>query len=176
MNYLEQRVGELGEEALGEKRAEETLREREAALEAKTKELQEVHSALTVLLKRRNEEARELEKKVLCNLKQLVVPHIGQLKKTGLDTEQMRLLSIIESNLKEITSSFSHKLSSKCLDLTARENQVANLVRVGKTTKQIAELLNVSTNAIVFHRYNIRKKLGLGKQKINLGSYLASMV
>jgi len=109
-------------------------------------------------------------------MKQLVIPHIRKLKKTGLDAEQMGYIGIIESSLKEITSPFSHKVSSNFLSLTAKEIQVANLVRVGKTTKEIAELLNVSPHAIVFHRYNIRKKLGLGNKKTNLASYLASLL
>jgi len=46
------------------------------------------------------------------------------------------------------------------------------LVKEGKTTKDIAELLVSTTDVIDFHRKNLRKKLGLKKTKSNLRSYL----
>lgn len=54
---------------------------------------------------------------------------------------------------------------------------MANLIRDGKSTKEIAELLRVSLQAIVFHRQNIRQKLGLkNKKSKNLRSTLLSLV
>jgi DNA-binding CsgD family transcriptional regulator len=52
---------------------------------------------------------------------------------------------------------------------------VANLVREGKTNKEIAELLLLSKNTILFHRHNIRTKLGLRNNKKNLRSHLLSV-
>jgi PAS domain S-box-containing protein len=152
------------------------LREREAALEIQTNKLKEVNTALRVLLKRREEDMTELEERVLSNLRQMVIPHIEKLKKSGLDAAQIGYVNILQSSLNDIVSPFSHKLSSKYLSLSPREIQVANLVREGKTTKAIADLLNVSPNAVVYHRYHIRKKLGLRGKKINLAAYLSSLL
>ena len=157
------------------KRAEEALREREAALEARTTELEETNRALRVLLKRMDEDKRELEEKVSLNIKELVVPYAEKLKKSRLGAKQMTYLSILESNLNDIVSPFVYRLSSKYLGFTPTEIQVAPLVRDGKTTKEIAELLNSSDRTIECHRRNIRMKIGIKKEKANLRSFLLSM-
>jgi len=108
-------------------------------------------------------------------VKELVLPYVQTLKDTRLDAKQMAYVSIIESHLNNIVSPFLRKLSSKYLSLTPREIQVAGLIKEGKTTKEIAELLNVSTRAVEFHRDNIRTKLGLKNKKANLRSYLLSL-
>jgi DNA-binding CsgD family transcriptional regulator len=79
---------------------------------------------------------------------------------------------MIEKNLKEIISPFIKSLTTKYLNLTPKEVQVASLVKEGKTTKEIADFLNTSTAAIDFHRNHIRMKLGLKNNKINLRTYL----
>ncbi len=58
---------------------------------------------------------------------------------------------------------------------TPTEIRVANLIREGKTIKEIAGILGVSENAINHHRQNIRNKLGLNKQKVNLRTHLLSL-
>jgi DNA-binding NarL/FixJ family response regulator len=46
-------------------------------------------------------------------------------------------------------------------DLSARELQVLELLRSGKTTKQIASQLHLSTRTVDIHRANLKRKLGL---------------
>lgn len=108
----------------------------------------------------------------MTNVKYLVLPYIEKLKKSSLETKDAAYISIIESNLKDIISPFSHRPSSKYMTFTPKELQVANLIREGKTTKDIAELLNASPGTIDFHRNNIRKKLNLKNRRANLRSYL----
>jgi PAS domain S-box-containing protein len=157
------------------KRADQTLLEREKELEIKTSNLEEVNTALRVLLKRRQEDKAELEEKVLFNMRELVIPYIEKLKKRGLDERQKVCVGILESNLNGIISPFARRLSSLYLNLTPAEIEVANLVRHGKTTKEIAEFMNLSSRTIDTHRDNIRKKLGIKNKKANLRTQLLSI-
>ena len=157
------------------KLAEQALREREATLKIRTHELEEVNSALRVLLKEREEDKGKLEEKVLLNIKEVIVPYVEKLKKSRLDAKHMAYLSILESNLNDIVSPFAHKLSSKYLSLTPAEIRTAHLVKDGRTTKEIAGLLNVSTKTVEFHRDNIRKKIGIKNKKANLRTHLLSI-
>jgi PAS domain S-box-containing protein len=154
------------------KQAEEMLEKREVELEAKTNELEDLNAALRVLLKQREEDKNELEQKVLSNVKLLILPYIEKLK-SRIDLKGSSYVNVLESNLREIVSPFAQKLSVKYLNLTNREVQIANLIKEGKTTKEIAALLNVSESSVNVYRYHIRRKLSLTK-KHNLRSYLST--
>jgi len=151
------------------------LNEKTKKLEIKKKGLEEINTAMTVLLKKREEDKTELEDNVLTNVKELVEPYFEKIKKTKLDDQQETLFSIIESNLSEIISPFTRKMSLKYLNLTPTEIRIANLIRNGCSSKKIAELLNVSPRTIDTHRKNIRRKIGLQGQRGNLRSHLLSL-
>ena len=168
-------VLEISRNTTEHKQAELALIERGKELENKTYELEEVNAALRVLLKHREEDKKDLEDKVVANVKRLVFPYIEKLNNSRLNDRQMVYLNIIKSNLEDIITPFLHQLSSKYSDLTPNEIQVAGFVKEGKTTKEIVELLNSSTGAINFHRNNLRKKLGLRNTKTNLRSFLLSL-
>jgi DNA-binding CsgD family transcriptional regulator len=157
------------------KQAVKALRQREEELKIKTNNLQEVNVALKVLLQKRDEDKIKLEEKVLYNVKELIFPYVEKLKGSGLDRRQINLVSIIESNLDEVTAPLLSQFALKYSNLTPKEIQVANLVKRGKTTKEIAKLLISGTDAIEFHRKNLRMKLGLKNTKSNLRSYLLSL-
>jgi PAS domain S-box-containing protein len=150
------------------------LKERERELEVKTGDLEKTNAALTVLLKKREEDKTELEEKVLANMRGLVEPYIEELNNSRLSSDQKTFLNILKSNLDEIISPFSYTLSSTYLNFTPTEIRVANLVKEGKTTKEIAALLKISSKTAGFHRENIRKKLGIKKKKSNLRTLLLS--
>ena len=115
----------------------------------------------------------ETKGRVLSNMRNLVMPYLEKLKKSELDDTQEIYLDILESNLSEIISPFSSSLSSKFINLTHTEIRVANLVKQGKSTKEIAGLMNSSPRTVEAHRENIRKKLNIKNIRINLRSYLS---
>ena len=140
-----------------------------------SRNLKELNNSMKVLVKMREKDKEEFEDWVLSNVKKLILPNIEKLNKTSLDTRGANYVSILESNVNDILSSFSQRLSSKYLNLTSKEIQVANLVKDGKGSRKIAELMETSVRTIDFHRNNIRKKLGLQDKKVNLRSFLLHM-
>ena len=165
----------VGRDITKRKKAEDALRKSEAELAAQSRHLEEVNAALRVLLKQREEDKEDLLGRLLANVKELVLPYVDKLKNSRLDSDQMTLAAILESNIKEIISPFATKLSSRFLNLTPTEIQVASLIKDGKTSKEIAVLLNASENTVRSHRFHIRSKLGIKKKKVNLKSYLKSL-
>ncbi len=152
-----------------------SLKEREAELKIKTQNLKEVNTALKALLKKRDSDRTELEEKVMFNVKEMITPYIKKLRELELDEKQEIYLTILESNLKDIISPFSPKLTSRHYKLTKSELQIAKLVRMGITSKEIAELMGLSRRTIESHRDRIRKKIGLDSRKRNLRTFLMSI-
>jgi PAS domain S-box-containing protein len=145
----------------------------ESELEAKSASLQEANIALKVLLKQREEDRRELEERVYSNVQELVLRYTQMLKDTRLDEKQAVLLDAVETNLTNLISPFSKRIG--LFNLTPREMEVMTLIKDGRTSKQIASVLNTSMDAISQHRYQIRRKLGLNKAKTGLRSYLITL-
>lgn len=157
------------------KKWETQLRERERELEEQSKSLEEANVALRVLLKRVETDKRSLEEDVLFNIKDLIFPYIDKLKKTGLNPLQLSYINVMLSNLQDVISSFPNHLSYKYTDLTPAEIQIANLIKQGKSSKEVSEVLGLSPRTVETHRRNMRKKLGIRSHGTNLRTYLVSI-
>ena len=169
---VEERTRQLAEVNEELRRDIEKRKQVETALEIKSRDLEDANAALRVLLKQKEDDRREFEEKISSNVKELVLRYVGMLRETGLKPNQSLLIEIIERNLNDFLSPFCMKITS--FDFTPREMEVILLTKEGKTTKEIAQLLNVTMDAISRHRYHIRKKLGLDRRH-NLRSHLLSL-
>jgi DNA-binding NarL/FixJ family response regulator len=123
------------------------------------------------LLEKREADKQDLEKKVKQNIENLIRPYLEKLKLAQGETSKEALLKIIHANLDEITSTFIND-KNHLSKLTPAQMQIAELVKHGHTTKEIAYLLNLSPSTIACHRQEIRKRLSLTNKKINLQSAL----
>lgn len=165
----------LARDVTKRKRAEDDLKQRDEELEIKSRSLAESNTALKVLLKQREDDRVELERNVLSNVREIVLPYVEELKKSTLTPSQAATVNALESNLLNIASPFLRNLTLTQFNLTPGEFRVATLVKEGRTTKEISDTLNISPGAVNFHRNGIRKKLNLNSKKINLRSYLLSL-
>ncbi|MFB3924565.1 MAG: PAS domain S-box protein [Syntrophales bacterium] len=157
-----------------QKKTQDALRQRTKELELKTQNLEEANIALNVILKKREADKLKIEKSVVDNIRELIMPCIQQMKKYHMDDEALKYASLAESYLNDIVSPFLHKLSIRHLNLTHREVLIASLLKDGKSSKEIGDLLNISSRGVDYHRNKIRKKLGLKHKRDNLRSYLIS--
>jgi DNA-binding CsgD family transcriptional regulator len=151
------------------------VEERTRALEEKTRLLEETNTALKVLLEKRENDRLEIEKRVMVNIEQLINPYLEKLAGSGLNSRQTAYLEILQTHLNEIVSPFTRNLSIRQWNLTPTEMQVAILIKQGRTTSQIAKLLNLSSRTVEPHRRGIRVKFGLTRKKTNLMTYLRSI-
>ncbi len=154
---------------------ERALRERETELEREKTNLEKTNTALRVLLKHREVDKRELEDRVLYNIKKLVLPYLEKLKKSVTTERQKSNIHILESNINDVINSFLPRLSLRNSNLTGSELKMANFIRQGKRTREIAESTGLSTRTIETYRLSIRRKFNLTRKKVNLRTFLLSI-
>jgi len=148
--------------------------ERTRELQQKSEELLEVNTALRVLLRHRQAERKELEESIQINAMDRILPYLEKLARSRLSERQRNWLAIAVSHLNELASPSEFNLQKGQEKLTPAEIQVADLVKNGKTSKEIAEILNIAVRTVESHRKNIRRKLGLKNKRANLRSHLSS--
>lgn len=103
-------------------------------------------------------------------------PFLRQLKANYQDAKQIALAQILEKDLHTLVSTYEQddSIARVFQELTPKEIQIASMIKQGFSTKHIANTLSTSTETINVHRKNIRRKLGLDNQSINLRSFLTS--
>lgn len=155
---------------------QKTLESREVTITNRTKDLEDANTALRVLLENVETSKNEVEAQILRQIKGLVLPHISKLR--HLDAEhdlQSNYLELIETNLRNITSSLSSQIAETLEALTPTEIEITQMIMLGRSTKEIANILSRGTSTVDFHRNNIRQKLGLRDRRKNLRQHLMSL-
>jgi len=168
----------LGTDITEQRMMQDELARSERALRRQATILDERNTALRVLLEQREQDTRELEQRIVHNVEELLEPTLERLSRALRHRPERLELDALRVNLREIVGPFGQRLSHPghgAEPLTRREKEVANLVRLGKTSAEIAEALHVSRSAVSFHRAGIRRKLGLPKNGPRLSAYLSSL-
>ena len=111
----------------------------------------------------------------MSNIRVSIIPYIEKIKRTRLDIDQSALIEIIERNFRDISSPFLKSISSEYFRFTTKEIEIVSLIKDGKTTKEIAQILYIGKRTVDSYRDNIRGKLRLANKKVNLKTYLLSI-
>ena len=170
LNAIAERLGRTTEQ----KQAEKALHESKKKLKQQNQLLKDKNIALREVMNQIISEKKKLEERVLDNIDELLLPLLKKMQNKGSQIEA-GYLKVFENNLQQLTSSFGNNLSRKIPRLTPRENEICNMIRSGLSSKEIANLLNISYRSVETYRNYIRKKLGITNKKINLTTYLANL-
>jgi DNA-binding CsgD family transcriptional regulator/PAS domain-containing protein len=168
----------LGTDITAQRAVQEELSRSERALRRQTTILDERNTALRVLLEQREQDRSEFEQRIVSNLEKLIDPTLDRLSRALQHRPERLEVEAVRVNLREIIGPFAERLAGGHASgppLTRREIEVANLVRLGRTSAEIAETLHVSTSSVAFHRANVRRKLGLPKGGPRLETHLAAL-
>lgn len=138
-------------------------------------ELLEANAALRIILRQRDMEKNESIRALTTRFLNEIVPTLEKLRKSQLREVQHHYLDIITMNLEEIFIPSSQSKIFNHTPLTVTETRVVNLIKQQKSSKEIADLLQVSTGTIRTHRENIRKKLQITNTKKSLYKTLLSI-
>lgn len=139
-----------------------------------------------------------MKTKELANTSMQLMENTGALSKVKLELAKLHLSAEDESDLKRITSllkdieknsanwdqfathfdelndGFLNRLKAKYPSLSRNDLKVCAYLRLNFSSKQIAQLQNISVRGVEIHRYRLRKKLGL-QTEVPLNEYLAAI-
>jgi DNA-binding CsgD family transcriptional regulator len=141
-------------------------------LEHSRKEMTELRATIGVLLEKHGQVRREFQDTITLNLRKTVIPCLDKLESSALTADQYQCVSLLRRRLSDIVSPFLRAAALLSIHLTQKEAQVADLIRQGKKTLEIASLLGCSKRAVEFHRDSLRKKLKIKNRKANLRQVL----
>ena len=148
------------------------LREEEERLRKQNEVLEQKNLALREVLSQVEFEKKEMKDNVIANAENLLLPIIEKIR---LKEESRNYTNLLGKSLKELTSSFGVKLTSKKAKLTSREIEICNMIKNGLASLEIADLLKISSRTVEKHRNHIRTKLGIRNKDINLTSFLKTL-
>lgn len=147
--------------------SEKELREQQEILEKKNLLLRELLGEIEI-------EKQNLKQDVSANIDELLFPILRKLRLPDGKINE-RYFILLQRSLEGLASSFGRKISQPSLKLSPREVEVANMVKNGLTSKEIAELLHLSFKTVEIHRHHIRRKLNIANKPINLNTFLHSL-
>ncbi len=165
----------LGTDVTSHRDLSRALESSQESLQRQAQALEDANTALRVILEQRNRDRRELERTIVANAETLIVPLLETLRRRLVATPEAIYLDAAVQNLRELTAPLAQTLDALGghVHLSRREREIANLIRAGSSSREIAEALFVSPATVAFHRKNLRRKLGLSSRGASLAVHLA---
>jgi len=153
------------------KEAESRLRETADQLRVEQAALSEKNIALKEILNHIERERKDYKRQICYDVEKAIKPLMGRLKAIAGKGKEKEIESL-ELSLKSILQRDIDVFRDRFSRLSPRELEICQLIKQGKSSKQISQILSLALVTVHKHRELIRKKLGLTNKNINLSSYL----
>jgi DNA-binding CsgD family transcriptional regulator len=168
VTYISERIGRV----IQRYNLSEELESTKKKLEIQNQRLERKNIALSEILDYLENEKEKKQKEIQANVDLIICPLLEKIK---IDPNPKPYIDILGTALGDITTTFGSKLRNDFTNFTPREIEICNLLKNGKTSKEIGNSLSLSAHTINKHRDNIRKKIGIKNKKVNLVSFLSSL-
>ena len=134
----------------------------------------EAKAGLRSLFSQIEEEKAEVGRAIRANVERVLLPQIRAIA-NQLPSGQRECLTFIEQGLADLTNPFTHTITESYRTLTAAEIEICDLIRRGKSTKEIAQIRHVTPATVFKQRESIRRKLRIAGSDANLTAHLLAI-
>ncbi len=148
-----------------QKDLEQKVIERTADLDRKNIALQEIIAHIEI-------DKKKMKDEIKVNMERIILPILEKMRR---ERDNEKYADILMNLMKDLASSYGINLTNGNVKLTPREIEICNMVKAALTNKEIANLLNISSQTVEWHRKKIRQKLGIVSKGTNLSSYLQEL-
>jgi len=155
-----------------QKEQEEKLRELSETLRREQVDFVRKNVALNEVLQHLEQEKQVYRHEIASNVDNLLRPMLRKLREQG--SLERREMDILQRGLDEVFGRDIDQYKNNVSKLTPRELDILEMIRAGRSSKQIADALDLSSQTVHKHRQSIRRKLQIDHREINLATYLRS--
>jgi PAS domain S-box-containing protein len=155
-----------------QKEQEEKLRELSETLRREQVDFVRKNVALNEVLQHIEEKKEIYRHEISSKLENLLRPMLRKLREQGRLAE--RDVDVLERGIQNAFGADINEYKNNVEKLTPRELDILEMIRAGRSSKQIAEALDLSSQTVHKHRQSIRRKLQIDHREINLATYLRS--
>ena len=172
---VEERTLELKGAAEELKDRQEQLFRKKSELEKVNKELMGTNRAISILARNIDKNKQEMEYTIAKKINSMLMPTIKDLRKANTLDGVQYAVDILATQLQALANDLTGNMNLLG-SLTPTEMRVAMMIKNGLTSQDLANKLNISLHTAKTHRRNLRKKLNVQNSRINLTSYLRSIM
>ncbi|HPC86794.1 MAG TPA: PAS and helix-turn-helix domain-containing protein [Smithellaceae bacterium] len=148
----------------------------ETQIRQEKRQIEEMNLTLKTIMKSIEQDRKDFENRVTSKIKTSLLPGLKKIDTAAEAGVRKSYLAILEKQLLGLTTGFDKELDAGLLKLTKTEIEVCRLIQAGCSSKEVCEAMKLSFDTVQTHRKNIRKKLGLRGEKLNLHAFLMNRV
>jgi PAS domain S-box-containing protein len=154
------------------KEQQKKLHELEETLRREQVDFVRKNVALNEVLQHIEQEKSIYRHEIATKMDGLLRPMLRKLQEQG--RLERRDVDLLERGLDETFGRDIDQYKNNMSKLTPRELDILEMIRSGRSSKQIADSLDLSSQTVHKHRQSIRRKLQIDHREINLATYLRS--